>query len=181
MLAARSCSPACTGVAHRPFSFCRLPRFDAELTAPLTRRESYSRIYKEAACVNLKLLVMQLSAQSVLGAAICAVGGGAIIPFRLTTALDSARHTFRSNTSEGHVSLYETYRGMPTRFQSITKAVNIRIRITFIVQSTKHRVAIRYRNRHPRLISTLHRVGILHCVSLSRRVGIVQLIGPLPV
>ena len=68
------------------------PRRDAELTAPLTRRESYERINKEAACVILKL-VMQLSAQSVLGAAICAVGGGTIIPFRLTTALDSVRHT----------------------------------------------------------------------------------------
>ena len=59
----------------------------------LTRRESYERIYKEAACVILKLLVMQLSAQSVLGATIRAVGGGTIIPFRLTTALDSFRHT----------------------------------------------------------------------------------------
>ena len=93
MLVARSYSLACTRVVNWPFSPCRLPRFDAELTAPLTRRESYSRIYKEATYVNLKLLVMQLSAQSVLGAAICAVGGGAIIPFRLTTALDSVRHT----------------------------------------------------------------------------------------
>ena len=93
MLAARSYNPACTGVAIWPFSPCRLPRFDAELTAPLTRRESYQRIYKEAACVNLKLLVMQLSAQSVLGATICAVGGGNIIPFRPTTALDYVRHT----------------------------------------------------------------------------------------
>ena len=93
MLAAHSYSPACTGVANWPFSSCRLPQFDTELTAPLTRRESYERIYKEAACVILKLLVMQLSAQSVLGAAICAVGDGAITPFRLTTALDSVRHT----------------------------------------------------------------------------------------
>ena len=92
MLAARNCSPACTGVANWPFLPCRLLRFDAELTAPLTRCESYSRIDKEAACVNLKLLVMQLSAQSVLGAAICDVGGGTIIPFRLTTALDYVRH-----------------------------------------------------------------------------------------
>ena len=63
------------------------------LRRPLTRRESYSRIDKEAAYVNPKLLVMQLSAQSVLGAAIRDVGGGAIIPFRLTTALDSVRQT----------------------------------------------------------------------------------------
>ena len=92
MLAARSYNPACTRVANWSSSSYRLPQFDAELTAPLTRRESLERIYKEAACVILKLLVMQLSAQSVLGAAICDVGGGTIIPFRLTTALDYVRH-----------------------------------------------------------------------------------------
>ena len=79
------------------------------------------------------------------------------------------------------MSLYETYRGIPTRFQNINEAVNTRTRITFIVQRTKHRVAALYRYRHSRLISTLHRIGILHCVSLSRRVGTIQLIGPLAV
>ena len=84
----------------------------------------------------------------------------------------------RLNTSEGHVSLYETYRGIPPCFQNITKVVNTRTRITFIVQSIKHRVATFYRYRHSRIISILHRIGILHCVSLSRRVGTIQLIGP---
>ena len=36
---------------------------------------------------------MQLSLQSVLNAAECAVGGGTILPFRLITALDSVRAT----------------------------------------------------------------------------------------
>ena len=77
--------------------------------------------------------------------------------------------------------LYEAYRGIPTRFQNLTKAVTTRTRITFTVQSTKYRVTTFYRYRHSRLISTIHRIGVFHRVSLSRRVGTVHLIGPLAV
>ena len=84
----------------------------------------------------------------------------------------------RLNKSEGHVLLYETYRGIPTRFQNLTKAVNTRTRITFTVQSLKHRVTTSHRYRHSRLISTIHRICVFHRVSLSRRVGTIYLIGP---
>ena len=39
------------------------------------------------------------------------------------------------NTSKGNVLLYETYRGIPTRFQNINKAVNTCTRIMFVVQA----------------------------------------------
>ena len=48
-------------------------------------------------------LVMQLSVQSVFSAAEGAVGGGTIIPFVITTALDSI--PLMTNTSNGHVLL----------------------------------------------------------------------------
>ena len=47
---------------------------------------------------------MQLSVQSVLSAAECAVGGGTIIPVSLTTALDSVRATNDKYVEGTHVT-----------------------------------------------------------------------------
>ena len=92
--------------------------------------------------------------------------------------LRSSSAHLRLNSYEGHVLLYETYRGIPTCFQNPTKAVNTQTRITFIVQSTKHHVTTSCRYRHSRRISTIHHTGVFLCVSLSRRVGTIYLTGP---
>ena len=86
-----------------------------------------------------------------------------------------SRH-FMPNTSKGHVLLYETYRGIPTRFQSINKAVNTRTRITFTVQAhTPCSHLLSY--THLRIISTLHHSGIFHRIGIFHRSGIFHLIG----
>ena len=81
-----------------------------------------------------------------------------------------------TNASKKHVLLYETYRGIPTRFQNTNKAANTRTRIPFIVQAhtpCSHHLSY----KHPRHISTLHRLSIFHRISPSRQVGIIHLIG----
>ena len=79
------------------------------------------------------------------------------------------------NTSKGRVLLYETYRGIPTRFQNTNKAANTRIRITFIVQAhTPCSHLLPY--KHSRHISTLHHIGIFHRIRPSRQVGTIHLI-----
>ena len=82
------------------------------------------------------------------------------------------------NMSKGHVLLYETYRGIPTRFQNANKAANTRTRITFIVQAhTPCSHLLSY--KHSRHISTLHRISIFHHILPLRQVGTIHLIGTL--
>ena len=77
---------------------------------------------------------MQLSVQSVLSAAKCAVGGGTIIPFRLTTTLDSVRAT-NDKYVKGRDTFYFTkhIEEYPRAYQIRNKDVNTRTRIMFIV------------------------------------------------
>ena len=49
-----------------------------------------------------------------------------------------------TNTSKGHVLLYETYRGIPTRLTNMNKAVNTRTRIMFIVEAHTVRYSATY-------------------------------------
>ena len=82
------------------------------------------------------------------------------------------------NTSKEHVLLYETYRGIPTRFQNINKAVNTRTRIMFVVQAhTPCSHLLSY--THLRIISTLHHLGIFHRIGICHRLGILHLISTL--
>ena len=71
---------------------------------------------------------MQLSVQSVFSAAKCAVGGGTIIPFSQTTALDYIRATDDkyvqgTRVTSKHIEEY------PRTYQIWNKAVNTRTRI----------------------------------------------------
>ena len=85
-----------------------------------------------------------------------------------------------TNTCKGNVLLYETYRGIPTRFQNTNKAANTRTRIMFVVQAhTPCSHLLSY--KHPRHISTLHHLSIFHRISPSRQVGIIFLISTLAV
>ena len=77
---------------------------------------------------------MQLSVKSVFSAAEGAVGGGTIIPFILTTALDVVRATNDKYVQGSRVTSnrIEEY---PRAYQIWNKAVNIR---THIMSSYKH-------------------------------------------
>ena len=85
-----------------------------------------------------------------------------------------------TNTSKGLAYLYETYRGIPTRYQNTNKAANTRTRTMLVVQAhTPCSHLLSY--KHLRPISTLHHLSIFHRIGPSRQVGLIHLIGTLAV
>ena len=91
-------SPACSGITSWPLLPCRLPQFGAELTAPLTRCDALQ-----------KSLLCHSQAVDNAGASIVRTGCRHMCrrwrsnhTGRLTTALDSVRHTL------GHIYTKDT-------------------------------------------------------------------------
>ena len=73
---------------------------------------------------NAIVVVMQLSVQSVFSAAESAVGGRAIIPFVITTALDSSWAADDKYVRGTHVTMNH-YQGIPTRLPNMKKAAPV--------------------------------------------------------